>query len=49
MINGMVLINSDDRTFIGTLPKLEYGINISLAYKNFDFFFLDLCSWKSWG
>ncbi|MFV7236972.1 SusC/RagA family TonB-linked outer membrane protein [Flavobacterium sp. ZB4R12] len=32
------IINSDDRTFIGTtLPKLEYGINISLAYKNFDF------------
>ncbi|MCG9791363.1 SusC/RagA family TonB-linked outer membrane protein [Flavobacterium algicola] len=34
--NGV--INSDDRTFIGsTLPKLEYGINISLAYKDFDF------------
>ncbi|MFV7236464.1 SusC/RagA family TonB-linked outer membrane protein [Flavobacterium sp. ZB4R12] len=37
-INGDDEINSDDRTFIGTtLPKLEYGINISLAYKNFDF------------
>jgi TonB-linked SusC/RagA family outer membrane protein len=37
-INGDGKINSDDRTFIGTtLPKLEYGINISLAYKNFDF------------
>ncbi|MFV8376720.1 SusC/RagA family TonB-linked outer membrane protein [Flavobacterium sp. LB1P71] len=37
-INGDDKINSDDRTFIGTtLPKLEYGINISLAYKNFDF------------
>ncbi|TRX07215.1 SusC/RagA family TonB-linked outer membrane protein [Flavobacterium gawalongense] len=37
-INGDGAINSDDRTFIGTtLPKLEYGINISLAYKNFDF------------
>jgi TonB-linked SusC/RagA family outer membrane protein len=37
-INEDGVINSDDRTFIGsTLPKLEYGINISLAYKNFDF------------
>ncbi|MEN9907630.1 MAG: hypothetical protein RLZZ540_771 [Bacteroidota bacterium] len=30
-------IDSNDRTFIGsTQPKLEYGINISLAYKNMD-------------
>lgn len=37
-INEDGVINSNDRTFIGTtLPKLEYGINISLAYKNFDF------------
>lgn len=37
-INGDGIINSDDRTFIGsTLPKLEYGVNISLAYKNIDF------------
>ncbi|MFV8328397.1 SusC/RagA family TonB-linked outer membrane protein, partial [Flavobacterium sp. ZS1P14] len=37
-INGDGAINSDDRTFIGTtLPKLEYGVNISLAYKNIDF------------
>lgn len=37
-INGDGVINSDDRTWIGsTLPKLEYGINISLAYKNVDF------------
>ncbi|MDI5896922.1 SusC/RagA family TonB-linked outer membrane protein [Flavobacterium yafengii] len=37
-INGDGVINSNDRTFIGsTLPKLEYGINISLAYKNIDF------------
>nr|MBP6460685.1 SusC/RagA family TonB-linked outer membrane protein [Crocinitomicaceae bacterium] len=37
-INGDGTINSDDRTFIGsTLPKLEYGVNISLAYKNIDF------------
>ena len=36
-INNDGVINSDDRTFIGsTQPKLEYGINISLAYKNID-------------
>jgi TonB-linked SusC/RagA family outer membrane protein len=37
-INADGVINSDDRTWIGsTLPKLEYGVNISLAYKNIDF------------
>lgn len=37
-LDGNGVINSDDRTFIGsTMPKLEYGINISLAYKDFDF------------
>jgi TonB-linked SusC/RagA family outer membrane protein len=37
-MNADGVINSDDRTFIGsTLPKFEYGINISLAYKNIDF------------
>ena len=37
-LDGNGVINSDDRTFIGsTLPKLEYGININLAYKDFDF------------
>ena len=37
-LDGNGVINSDDRTFIGsTLPKLEYGINISLGYKDFDF------------
>lgn len=37
-INGDGVINYDDRTFIGsTLPKLEYGINISMAYRNLDF------------
>lgn len=37
-INADGVINSDDRTWIGsTLPKLEYGINVSLAYKNIDF------------
>ena len=36
-INNDGVINADDRTFIGsTQPKLEYGINISLAYKNID-------------
>lgn len=36
-INNDGVINSNDRTFIGsTQPKLEYGINISLAYKNID-------------
>ncbi len=37
-INEDGKIDSNDRTFIGsTLPKLEYGININLSYKNFDF------------
>ncbi|WP_026712313.1 SusC/RagA family TonB-linked outer membrane protein [Flavobacterium daejeonense] len=36
-INNDGVINSNDRTFIGsTQPKLEYGINISLSYKNID-------------
>ncbi|OYX27640.1 MAG: SusC/RagA family TonB-linked outer membrane protein [Flavobacteriales bacterium 32-35-8] len=36
-INNDGVINSNDRTFIGsTQPKLEYGINISLGYKNID-------------
>lgn len=37
-VNGDGIVNNDDRTWIGsTLPKLEYGINVSLAYKNIDF------------
>ena len=37
-LNGDGVINSSDRDFIGvTLPDLDYGINISLGYKNFDF------------
>ncbi|MCX2681754.1 TonB-dependent receptor [Galbibacter sp. EGI 63066] len=37
-INGDGVIDSNDRDFIGTsLPDLEYGIRIDLAYKNFDF------------
>ncbi len=36
-LNGDGIINPDDRDFIGkTVPDLEYGIRIDLAYKNFD-------------
>ena len=36
--NGDGQINNDDRQVIGTpYPKLEYGANIGLTYKNFDF------------
>ena len=36
-INGDNVINDLDRTWIGTtLPKLEYGLRIDLAYKKFD-------------
>lgn len=36
-LNGDGEINSEDRDFIGTtLPDLEYGVRIDLAYKNFD-------------
>ncbi len=51
-------IDNFDRTWIGVQdPKLEYGFNIGLAWKNFDFniFFngilgkdLNVQSWKSW-
>lgn len=37
-VNGDGTVDGDDRDFIGnTLPDLEYGIRIDLAYKNFDF------------
>jgi len=37
-LNGDGVINPDDRDFIGkTIPDLEYGVRIDLAYKNFDF------------
>ncbi|SHJ36820.1 SusC/RagA family TonB-linked outer membrane protein [Pseudozobellia thermophila] len=37
-LNGDGTIDADDRDFIGnTLPDLEYGVRIDLAYKNFDF------------
>lgn len=36
-LNGDGIINSDDRTFIGSvLPSLEYGINISASFRNYD-------------
>lgn len=36
-INNDGQINADDRDFIGnTLPDLEYGIRIDMAYKDFD-------------
>lgn len=51
-------IDNYDRTWIGVQdPKLEYGFNIGLTWKNFDFnlFFngilgkdLNVQSWKSW-
>jgi len=32
------VINSDDRTFQGvSIPKINYGLNINLGYKNWDF------------
>ncbi|CAN5190459.1 TonB-dependent receptor [soil metagenome] len=38
--NGDGQINNDDRQIVGTpFPKFEYGANISLSYKNFDFTF----------
>jgi hypothetical protein len=36
-LNNDGVIDGDDRDFLGnTLPDLEYGIRIDLAYKNFD-------------
>lgn len=37
-INHDGQINGDDRTFLGNPnPKISYGINLGLTYKNFDF------------
>ena len=37
-VNGDKKINTDDRTFIGNPnPKFSLGLNISVAYKQFDF------------
>lgn len=37
-VNGDGVINSDDRTFLGSpLPKFSYGLTLGLTYKNFDF------------
>ncbi|MCA5005662.1 TonB-dependent receptor [Sphingobacterium bovistauri] len=37
-INGDGVINDDDRRFIsrGAFPQIQYGLNLSLEYKNFD-------------
>src|SRR5690606_36152731 len=36
--NGDGVINDLDRTFMGyPIPKLSYGLNLSAAYKGFDF------------
>jgi len=57
-INGDGKIDSEDRAWLGDQnPALEYGINIGLTWKNFDFsiFFngvmgkkLNVSGWKSW-
>ncbi len=38
-INGDGVINGDDQTYInrGSFPKIQYGLNIGLTYKGFDF------------
>jgi len=57
-LNGDKKINSTDRTWIGVQsPDLEYGMNLGLDWKNFDFmlFFngvlgkdLNVSGWKGW-
>lgn len=57
-VNGDGKIDSEDREWLGNEnPKLEYGINIGLTWKDFDFsmFFngvmgkkLNVSGWKSW-
>lgn len=57
-IDGDGVINDLDRTWIGVQnPTLEYGVNIGMTYKNFDFniFFngvmgkdLNVSGWKNW-
>lgn len=57
-INKDGKIDSEDRTWLGDQnPALEYGVNVALNWKNFDFsvFFngvfgkkLDVSGWKSW-
>jgi len=38
-LNGDGVINDDDRKFIsrGSFPQIQYGLNLGLEYKNFDF------------
>lgn len=57
-VNGDGKIDSDDRTWLGDQnPALEYGVNLALTWKDFDFsiFFngvlgkkLNVSGWKSW-
>ncbi|SFL49109.1 TonB-linked outer membrane protein, SusC/RagA family [Porphyromonadaceae bacterium KH3CP3RA] len=57
-INGDGKINSEDRTWLGNQdPKLEYGINLGLTWRDFDFSVflngifgkkLNVGGWKSW-
>ncbi len=38
-VNGDGVVNSEDQTIIGNAqPKINFGLNTSLKYKNFDFF-----------
>jgi len=40
MVDGVAGLTDDDRTYIGNAqPKLTYGFNSSITYKNFDFSF----------
>lgn len=37
-LNGDGVINADDRTYLGSaIPSLNYGLNFSASYKQFDF------------
>jgi TonB-linked SusC/RagA family outer membrane protein len=50
-VNGDGKVDADDRTFLGNPnPKLSYGLNIGLTYKNFDFstFFYGVQGNKIW-
>lgn len=50
-VNGDGKVDADDRTYLGNPnPKLSYGLNIGLTYKNFDFsaFFYGVQGNKIW-
>jgi TonB-linked SusC/RagA family outer membrane protein len=56
-VNGDGLVNSADRTVIGNPhPKLIYGLNLDLQYKNFDLniftkgvYGVDILNFRRWG